>query len=74
MSTGRLAERRFVRQQVASREPPSAWSKPRSNYGGLVGYGAGFPLWLRKTVRVASVGKAAVNSALTWSAKGRAAG
>ena len=32
------------------------------------------PLWLRKAVRVVSVGKAAVKWALTWLAKGWAAG
>ena len=40
---------------------------------GLVGCGAGFPLWLREVERRVAVVKAVVKLSLTWSAKGRAA-
>ena len=74
MSAGRFAERRFIRQRVASREQPSRGRGRGQIVAGLVGCEAGFSLWLRKAVRVASVGKAVVKWALTWSAKGQAAG
>ncbi len=41
---------------------------------GLVGCGAGFPLWLRKVERRVVVAKAMVKWALAWSATSRAAG
>ena len=72
--SGRHAERRFVRQQVAIRGQPLYGQGCWQSVAGLVGCGTGFPLWLRKVERRVAVAETVVKWAPTWSATGRAAG
>ena len=74
IKSGGFAKRPFLPQQVASREQPLHGQGRWQMVAGLVGCGAGFSLWLCEAGRCVAVVKAVVKWALTWSAKGRAAG